>query len=163
MINQSKSSYFYSSLRYNSYYIIKLLSHAFLNSSFYKFRSKGFTLNSGELMSSNLDLLEKSSGKAAPSEWLFTSRSSSVSDPRKDMIRAKLDLKNLEISFGDREFGLGFRDLSEFEVMFRLKRLPEMVKIKTEINFGKAFRSQYISGSKNFNKYEFYFLQKMFQ
>jgi hypothetical protein len=45
------------------------------------------------------------------------------------MIRAKLDLKNLEISFGDREFGLGFRDLSGFEeVMFRLKRLPEMFR-----------------------------------
>jgi hypothetical protein len=50
------------------------------------------------------------------------------------MIRAKLDLKNLEISFGDREFGLGFRDLSGFEeVMFRLKRLPEMFR-KGKIN-----------------------------
>ena len=40
------------------------------------------------------------------------------------MIRAKLDLKNREISFGEREFGLGFRDFSAFEVMFRLRRLP---------------------------------------
>ncbi len=45
------------------------------------------------------------------------------------MIRAKLDLKNLEMSFGDREFefGLGFRDLSDefVDVMLRLKRLPK--------------------------------------
>ena len=62
------------------------------------------------------------------------------------MIRAKLDLKNLEMSFGDREFefGLGFRDLSdEFvdDVMFRLKRLPGDKKSRNKNYFQKKIHS----------------------
>jgi hypothetical protein len=68
-------------------------------------------LNSGEQMSSYT------------SGWLLSSASGS--GPRIDRILAKLVRRKREMSLGDRECGLGFRDLSEFGAMFRLRRLPE--------------------------------------
>ena len=58
------------------------------------------------------------------------------------MILAKLDLKNREISFGDLELGLGFRDLSAaFPTVLRLKRLPGIKHFKNETKkFGRSLK-----------------------